>query len=74
MSISEKKDRTDNKEHQGYSPGLFVGRKKEISQVTSLLIQSQPRVRAVVFEGPQGSGKNWFLQHLHKKIIPSNRS
>jgi len=52
-----------------YVPERFVDRQEEIQQIISILQASQPRVRAIVFDGERGSGKLWLSLHLHRTIF-----
>jgi hypothetical protein len=52
-----------------YDPRKFINREEEIKQITSLLQQSQPRVRAIVVDGNRGAGKTWLSLHLHRTVF-----
>jgi len=52
-----------------YDSEKFINREEEINRITSLLQQSQPRVRAIVIDGDRGVGKTWLSLHLHRTIF-----
>ena len=49
-----------------YQPEKFVNRDEEINHVVSILLQAQPRVRAIAVDGDRGVGKTWLSLHLHR--------
>ena len=58
-----------NRSSSPYDLDKFIGREQEINQIIALLIQSQPRIRAVVIDGDRGAGKTWLSLHLHRTIF-----
>lgn len=53
-----------------YNPNKFIEREEEeLSQIYSLLTQSQPRIRAVVISGERGVGKTWLSLHLQRSVF-----